>query len=50
MREKIRGILSWKPWQKAAAGAGVVLLGGLGLGGFRLAKSSAAVPTAVVAR
>jgi len=50
MREKIRRILSWKPWQKAAAGAGVVLLGGLGLGGFRLAKSSAAVPTAVVAR
>ena len=50
MREKIRGILSWKPWQKAAAGAGVVLLGGLVLGGFRLAKSSATVPTAVVAR
>jgi RND family efflux transporter MFP subunit len=50
MRGKIRGILSWKPWQKAAAGAGVVLLGGLGLGGFRLAKSTATVPTAMVAR
>jgi len=50
MRGKIRGILSWKPWQKAAAGAGVVLLGGLGLGGFRLAKSTATVSTAMVAR
>jgi HlyD family secretion protein len=50
MRGKIRGVLSWKPWQKAAAGAGALILGGLGLGGFRLAKSTATVSTAIVAR
>jgi HlyD family secretion protein len=50
MRGKIRGVLSWRPWQKAAAGAGALILGGLGLGGFRLAKSTATVSTAIVAR
>lgn len=47
---KIRGILAWKPWQKAAAGAGVIFLSGLGFGAFRLASSTATVPTAEVQR
>lgn len=46
----IRGIRSWKPRRKAAAGAGAILLGGLGLGAFRLASSTATIPTALVAR
>jgi HlyD family secretion protein len=50
IRAKIRGILAWKPWQKAAAGAGVMLLGGLGFGAFRLASSTATIPTAEVQR
>ena len=43
---KIREMLSWKRRYKAAAGAAVVLFGGLGFGAFRLAKSAAAIPTA----
>lgn len=46
----IRGILAWKTRHKAAASAAVVLLAGLALGAFRLASSTAAVPTAEVKR
>ena len=50
MRAKIRGILSWKLRHKAAAGAAVMFLGGLGLGAFRLTNSASALPTAEVKR
>lgn len=46
----IRGILAWNPWQKAIAGVAVVLLSGLGFGAVRLARSTAALPTAEVKR
>lgn len=47
---RIRGILAWKPWQKAAAGAGVMFLSGLGFGAFRLVSSTATIPTAEAQR
>ena len=50
MWAKIRGILSWKLRHKAAAGAAVVFLGGLGFGAFRLTSSASALPTAEVKR
>ncbi len=50
MWPKIRGILSWKPRYKAAAGAAVVFLGGLGFGAFRWTSSASALPTAEVKR
>jgi RND family efflux transporter MFP subunit len=50
IRAAARRILSWKPWQKAAAGAGVMFLSGLGFGAFRLASSAPAIPTAEVQR
>src|SRR5690242_18551880 len=50
IRSRIRGILAWKPWQKAAAGASVMFLSGLGFGAFRLVSSAAAIPTAEVQR
>jgi len=46
----IRRMLSWKPWQKAAAGAGLMFLCGLGFGAFRLVSSTAAIPTSAVQR
>ncbi|PYT74753.1 MAG: hypothetical protein DMG39_01950 [Acidobacteria bacterium] len=46
----IRGILTWKRRGKAAAGAAVIFLGGLGFGAFRLANSAVAIPTAEVMR
>ena len=46
----IRGIRSWKPRNKAVAGAALVLLGGLGFGAFRMASSAVAIPTAAVER
>lgn len=46
----IRGILSWRPRHKAAAGAAVVLLGGVGFGAFRMASSAVTIPTAEVQR
>jgi len=45
-----RRVLSWKPWQKAVAGAGVIFLSGFGFGAFRLARSASAIPTAEVQR
>jgi len=50
IRARIRGMLAWKLWQKAAAGAGVMLLGGFGFGAFRLVSSTATIPTAEVQR
>ena len=50
IRARISGILAWKPWQKAAAGAGVMFLSGLGFGAFRLVSSTATIPTAEVQR
>jgi HlyD family secretion protein len=50
IRARIRAILAWKPWQKAVAGAGVVFLSGLGFGAFRLASSTATIPTAEAQR
>ena len=50
IRAKIRGILAWKPWQKAAAGTGVMLLSGLAFGAFRLASSAATISTAEAQR
>ena len=50
IRRVFRGILAWKPWQKTAAGAGVMFLAGLGFGAFRLVSSTATVPTAEVQR
>jgi len=47
---KMREMLSWKRRYKAAAGAAVVLFGGLGFGAFRFAHSAAAIPTAEVQR
>ena len=46
----IRGILAWKPRKKATVGAALVLLGGLGFGALRLARSAAAIPTTEVKR
>ncbi len=44
-------IQNWKSWQKAIASAALVLAaGGLSFGAFRLASSSAKVPTAEVKR
>jgi HlyD family secretion protein len=50
MPAMMRRILSWKLRYKAAAGAAVVLFGGLGFGALRLAKSASALPTAEVQR
>src|SRR5438270_10443792 len=46
----MREMLSWKRRYKGAAGAAVVLYGGLGFGAFRFANSAAAIPTAEVQR
>jgi len=46
----IRGIRQWRPRQKAIAGAGIVLIAGLGFGVFRIASSSVTLPTAEVKR
>ena len=44
------GIQNWKPRQKFTAGAAVALIGVLGFGAFRLASSTATIPTAEVRR
>jgi HlyD family secretion protein len=46
----IRAIQKWRPRQKAIAGVAIVLIGGLGLGAFRLASSATTLPTADVKR
>jgi RND family efflux transporter MFP subunit len=50
IRAAVRRIVSWKLWQKAAAGVGVMFLSALGFGAFRMARSAAAIPTAEVQR
>jgi len=46
----IRGLRSWKPWRKAAAGAALLFLSGLGFGAFRLVSSTSTIATAEVQR
>jgi len=46
----IRGIQNWKRRHKLIAGAAILLIGVLGFGGFRLASSTATLPTAEVKR
>src|SRR5215471_12462116 len=46
----IRGLRSWKPWRKAAAGAALLFLSGLGFGAFRLVSSTSTIATAPVTR
>lgn len=44
------GIQKWRPRKKIVAGAGVLVLGGLGVGAFRMASSTVTLPTAEVKR
>ncbi len=44
------GIQNWKRRQKVTAGAAIMIIGSLGFGAFRLASSTATVPTAEVKR
>ena len=44
------GIQEWRPRKKIVVGTGVLVLGGLGLGAFRLASSTVTLPTAEVKR
>src|SRR5215475_3196593 len=46
----IRGIQNWKRRHKLIAGAAILLIGILGFSGFRLASSTATLPTAEVKR
>lgn len=46
----MRGIQRWKPRWKVAAGAAVLIIGGLVFGAFRLANSAVKLPTAEVKR